>query len=67
MKKKEYTERYTLGLKSTERTIEVSFETEDLNTVLENIHTFLHATGFTYIKGLKAYSKDGSKEWETKE
>ena len=79
MKNEEYTERYTLSLKSTfidedyqvrsapERTLEVSFETERLSTVLENMLTFLNASGFSYIKKLKAYSKDGTKDWETKE
>ena len=77
--KEYYTEKYTLSLKSTfmdenfqirsapERTLEVSFETESLSTVLENMRTFLNASGFTYIKKLKAYSRDGSKDWETKE
>ena len=66
-KEKEFKERYTFGLKSTVRNIEVSFETEDLNKVLENMHTFLHAVGFTYVGKLVAISRDEKKEWESGE
>ena len=77
--KEYYTEKYTLSLSSTfmdenfqvrsapERTLNMSFETESLSTVLDKMLTFLNASGFTYVKKLKAYSKDGTKDWETKE
>ena len=62
---KEYTEKYTLSFKSNANTVRVSFEAEKLDDVLEHIHTFLNAVGFTYVGKLTAISRDEEKEWET--
>ena len=64
---KEYTEKYMLSFKSNANanTVRVSFEAEKLDDVLEHIHTFLNAVGFTYVGKLTAVSRDEEKEWET--
>ena len=62
---KEYTEKYILSFKSNTNTVRVSFEAEKLDDVLEHLHTFLNAVGFTYIGKLTAVSRDEEKEWET--
>tara|TARA_B100000686_G_scaffold352877_1_gene456329 strand:+ start:3140 stop:3412 length:273 start_codon:yes stop_codon:yes gene_type:complete len=62
---KEYTEKYMLSFKSNANTVRVSFEAEKLDDVLEHIHTFLNAVGFTYVGKLTAISRDEEKEWET--
>ena len=61
----EYTEKYMLSFKSNANTVRVSFEAEKLDDVLEHIHTFLNAVGFTYVGKLTAISRDEEKEWET--
>jgi len=60
-----YTEKYMLSFKSNTNTVRVSFEAEKLDDVLEHLHTFLNAVGFTYIGKLTAVSRDVEKEWET--
>jgi len=62
---KEYTEKYILSFKSNTNTVRVSFEAEKLDDVLEHLHTFLNAVGFTYVGKLTAVSRDEEKEWET--
>ena len=60
-----YTEKYMLSFKSNTNTVRVSFEVEKLDDVLEHLHTFLNAVGFTYVGKLIAVSRDEEKEWET--
>ena len=62
---REYTEKYMLSFKSNANTVRVSFEAEKLDDVLEHLHTFLNAVGFTYVGKLIAVSRDEEKEWET--
>ena len=60
-----YTEKYMLSFKSNTNTVRVSFEAEKLDDVLEHLHTFLNAVGFTYVGKLIAVSRDEEKDWET--
>ena len=62
---KEYAEKYMLSFKSNTNTVRVSFEVEKLDDVLEHLHSFLNAVGFTYVGNLIAVSRDEEKEWET--